>query len=958
MLTTRSEALEFRLLGPVEVIGHDAVLSLGTLKQRLMLALLLLEPRAIVSREHLIDELWGEDPPATAVNALQVYAAGLRRVLGTRLESHPGGYRLRADPEETDVWRFTEKVRQARERLRREPLEASTSLSEALALWRGPALTGIPPSPTTRAAAFHLEEARLEAIEARIDAELALGHHEGVLADLNGLVAAHPTHERFTGQLMLALHRCGRDADALTAYRGVAAVLEDELGVDPGDTLIALEHAIRRQDPTLDAPDVAHLPVPAGRFIGRREEIASAGELLHRSRLLTLVGPGGCGKTRLALELARSAVAIHQDGVRFVPLSGMAGDASVGAEVARVLAIHARPPEPLFETLAAWLRHRRMLLILDNCEHLVAAVSELCANLLAACPGLRLLATSREPLMLAGEIVWVVPGLALPGPESSPREILESDAVRLLSDRAALTRGGTSQVGMHASAIEEQDADAAAAICRRLDGLPLAIELAAARLRSLSLREISTRLDRRLDLLSGPSRSNLQRHQTMRATIDWSHDLLDAADRALFRRLAVFAGGFDLGAAESALGEPFNDGAVAATRPVLEGIPRLVDRSMLVAQTGVEGGTRYRLLETVREYAIEQLVASGDERSARDHHAAWFQHRAEAAERGEIDQETLVRWAGAEHENVAVALDWYLGPGHEPSAALALAAPLWVYWYQSGRIVEGLGRLQQALNAAPPDPIPARALGLRGAASLARSSGDLVLARQLGEECLAAYRWIGDDSGVAGALNGLGATAQTQGDFAAAVGYGRESVEVGARTSNRYGLAASQCNLGIALRCLGSPDEADAMFAVALEGFRELPHRRGEAAALNNLAITARHRGHLERSRSLAVEVLRIYRDLEFAEGMADAMEALAALEVRDGRVAQGLRLYEVAANERGLIGSILITPDERADREAAVAEAVQSVGNEGVLELRGRAKSQSLRSVADELLNPAPPIV
>ena len=414
--------------------------------------------------------------------------------------SHPGGYRLHADPEETDVWRFTEKVRKARESLRREPLEASTSLSEALALWRGPALTGIPASPRTRAAAFQLEGAELEAIEARIDAELALGHHEGLLADLNGLVAAHPTHERFTGQLMLALHRCGRDADALTAYRGVAAVLEDELGVDPGDDLIALEHAIRRQDPTLDAPDVANLPVPAGRFIGRREEIDSAGELLHHSRLLTLVGPGGCGKTRLALELARTAVAIHPDGVRFVPFGGMAGDTPVGAEVARVLAIHARPPEPLVATLTAWLRHRRMLLILDNCEHVITSISELCADLLAACPGLRLLATSREPLMLAGEVVWAVPGLALPGLESSPKEIFESDAVRLLTDRGALTRG-PSQREARATAVDELDAEAAAAICRRLDGLPLAIELAAARLRSLSLREISTHLDRRLDLL-------------------------------------------------------------------------------------------------------------------------------------------------------------------------------------------------------------------------------------------------------------------------------------------------------------------------------------------------------------------------------------------------------------------------------------------------------------------------
>jgi predicted ATPase/DNA-binding SARP family transcriptional activator len=950
MSMTRRDAMEFRLLGPVEVLEHDAPLSLGTLKQRLMLATLLIEPRTIVSRDQLIDELWGEDPPATAVNALQVYAAGLRRALGSRLESHPAGYRLRVDPKEIDVWRFAELVRMASERLHDDPSDASRSLSAALALWRGSALAGIPLGPRTRASAFRLEESKLDAIEARTEAELALGHHEGLIADLNRLVAASPTREQLTGQLMLALHRCGRSSDALSAFAGLCRALDSELGVDPGDDLIALEHAIRRRDPTLDAPDVARLPVPPGRFIGRHDELANAGELLHRSRLLTLVGPGGCGKTRLALELGRAAMATRDDDVRFVTFNWLATGASVPAEVARVLSVRQQLGEPMPETLAEWLRHRRMLLILDNCEHVIDAVSALCANLLAACSGLRVLTTSREPLMLAGENVWVVPGLAVPAPGSSAREILESDSVRLLTDRAAMARADNLGALARVSVIEEHDADDAAAICRRLDGLPLAIELAAARLRSVSLHEISTRLDHRLDLLSGPSRSGLQRHQTMRATIEWSYDLLDHEDRALFRRLAAFAGGFDLSSVEGALTGPFG-GVPAQRRPVIAGLPRLVDRSVVVAEVGVPGGTRYRLLETVREYAAERLVASGEERETRDRHAAWFGTTVEAAAGGDVDQETFVGWAAIEHDNLVAALDWYLGEGGQPALAMGLAAPLWVYWYQTGRIMEGLGWLRRALDAAPNKPSASRGLGLRGAASLARSSGDLPLARHLGEECLAILRPLGDDSAVAAALNGLGATAQTQGDFAAAVRYGRESVEVGSRTSNRYGLAASRCNLGIALRCLRRGEEADAMFAMALSGFRELRHRRGEAAALNNLAINARQRGEPDGSRALALEALRIYCDLEFAEGMADAVEAVAALDVAGGRAEEALRLYEVSDLERKRIGSALITPDERADRNAAVAAATESLGSVAALALRHGAAAFRFREVIDELL-------
>jgi tetratricopeptide (TPR) repeat protein len=356
------------------------------------------------------------------------------------------------------------------------------------------------------------------------------------------------------------------------------------------------------------------------------------------------------------------------------------------------------------------------------------------------------------------------------------------------------------------------------------------------------------------------------------------------------------------------------------------------------------------LLGTVREYAAERLAAAGEVRVMTDRHAAWFMANAETAA-GAVDPETFVRWAGTEHENLGAALDWYLGQGAQPGLALALAAPLWVYWYQSGRSREGLAWMRRALDAAPADLTISRGLGLRGAASLARSSGDLAVARELGEECLGVYRALGDDAGIASALNGLGATAQTQGDLEGAVRYGLESVEVGSRTPNLRGLAAAQCNLGIALRCVGRRDEADAMFAISLKGFRELGARRGEAAVLNNLAIAARQRRQNARARQLALEALRIYSDLDFAEGMADAVEAVAALEITGGRAAEGLRLYEVAGQERGLIGSVIVTPDERADRAVALAAAIKSLGSSNVQALLASTSNLRLRGVVDELL-------
>ena len=529
----------FGVLGPLLVVDRDRALAVGGPRQRTLLAVLLLERGRAVSRSRLIDELWGDDPPPTAVNTLQVHVAALRRALGGHIRTVPAGYALDAGGEQVDASRFEElldRAAGASDHARR-----AAVLREALAQWRGQAFADVPRTPGIAAAAARLEELRLAATEDRVESDLAGGRHEELVPELRQLVASHPERERLAGQLMLALHRCGRGAEALDVYGALSAALDRRLGVDPSDELVALERAIRRADPTLAPPALASLPAPASRFIGRRRELAETAELLGRTRALTLVGPGGCGKTRLAIELAAGARAGHPDGAHFVELAPVAPGARVDDAVAAALRVRRRPGERLATTLADHVRHRRLLLVLDNCEHVLADAAALGRDLLEAGPGLRLLATSRQPLGLAGETVWRVPSLALPPEGAEPAAAAGSDAVRLLADRAASALPGCELSG--------DDALLAAAVCRRLDALPLAIELVAGRLSALTLAEVSGHLDRRLALLASAGAGRRRRHQTMDAAIDWSHELLAPDERVLVRRLAAFLGSFCLEAA-------------------------------------------------------------------------------------------------------------------------------------------------------------------------------------------------------------------------------------------------------------------------------------------------------------------------------------------------------------------------------------------------------------------------
>ena len=499
--------IEFRILGSVEAVGDDGPLALGAPKQRALLSLLLLHANTVVSRDRLVDALWGDDPPRSAVSSLQVYVHGLRRVLGPdRIERHGTGYRLRLDPGELDLARFDRLVETAAAALAAGRAgEAAEDLVRAVALWVGAPLADLAGEPVHEAEAAQLEERRLRALELRHDAELALGRDDELVPELERLIAAEPYRERFRVQHALALYRSGRQVDALAACRAARELLLEELGIDPGPELQELERRILRHDPSLTAPEAPEparlrLPTPPTPLVGRRLEVAAVSALLRRGdvRLVTLTGPGGAGKTRLALAAAAELGPELSDGAVFVDLASVRDPALLGLALAQTLGA-SETGEDVEEVLAAGLATKSMLLLLDNLEQLVPHV-ELVARLLAAAPRLLVLATSRTPLRLAGEHEYPVPPLALPqSAETSFEELASNDAVRLFAARAGAVDP--------AFQLDEENAVAVAEVCSRLDGLPLAIELAAARSKLLSPETLSLRLDRALDLLVGGART-------------------------------------------------------------------------------------------------------------------------------------------------------------------------------------------------------------------------------------------------------------------------------------------------------------------------------------------------------------------------------------------------------------------------------------------------------------------
>lgn len=536
------------MLGPLEVRTDDGALAdVPGARLRGLLIALALEPGRVVPNAMLIDWIWGERPPSDAANALQRLASRLRKVLPDGVvDGQTGGYRLTVDPDAVDAVRFERLLVQARndDGPRRVRL-----LREAVALWRGAAMQDVdlPDSAAFAAVVTRLEGLRLTAMEDRFDAEVGLGH-VGLVAELTDLVATHPLRERLVAALMRALVAAGRDTEALLVYQRTRQALAEALGADPSPGLSALHSALLRGElGERQADRKTNVRAELTSFVGRYADVAVVRELIEERRLVTLIGPGGSGKTRLATETARTLLGDLPDGVWLVELAAVGADVDVAQATITGLGLRdavlgATPNEGLTGRLISAIRERDALLILDNCEHVIGSVAAFADRVLGECRRLRILATSREPLGITGEALWLVEPLALPEPDAGHDEIESSPAVRLLRDRTGAVRQDL--------AVDAHALSTIVRVCRALDGMPLAIELAAARLRTMSIDQLANRLDDRFRLLTTGSRTAVPRHKTLRAVVDWSWELLTDAERTVLRRLSVFSGGASLEAAE------------------------------------------------------------------------------------------------------------------------------------------------------------------------------------------------------------------------------------------------------------------------------------------------------------------------------------------------------------------------------------------------------------------------
>ncbi|WP_225795936.1 BTAD domain-containing putative transcriptional regulator [Streptomyces aculeolatus] len=910
--------MRFGVLGPLAVrtdTGRDVAVP-GAKVRALLADLLVHHGRAVPART-LIEDLWEGTPPAGATGALQSKVAQLRRALeqaepGGRalVERAPHGYRLRAEPEQVDAARFTE-------------LAAAGRHAEALALWRGPAFAGFAEAPFARAAAERLEERRVTAFEGLAEEHVGRGAHGALAEELSAMLAAHPLRERLHAVRIRGLYLDGRQAEALAAYREIRDRLAEELGVDPGRELAAVHEAVLRQDPALApgrgrAPHAGPVPstdsvpyagpVPyAGltALVGRDDAVAEVRALLRTHRLVTLTGPAGVGKTRLALEVAAAA-----DGARVVELAGV--DAAGARRESAVLAERIAAALGVRGDLGRALGTRRLLLVLDTVEHLAVPAARLVVALLGAAPGLRILATGREPLAVPGERQWPV----APLPEAA--------AVRLFRERVADAVPG----------FAGSDAEIAA-VCRRLDGLPLAIELAAARVRTLGLREVAARLDDRFRLLGAGAR-------TLRAAFDWSWELLDDGERAVLRRLSVCAGGFDLATAEEvAAGPGVARGDVAGT------VAALADRS-LIAVDGAAG--RFGLLESVAAYARERLAEAAESGAYAVRHARHFTHLAEQADdrlRGPGQQEWLRR-LDAETPNLRAALAGCLERG-EGEAALRLCGALGWYWFLRGRYREAHRAFGDALRAAeppggpggevgPPSGSPSTAGATRPAAEPAPApagSGDArVRGHGPGQDRPApADRTPAGADGRTGALvwraaleawermpgGGspgavppagtprqrwlLGFARADGGDLPAAVREVDRALTDFRRLGDRWGTAAALGVLGWESLRLGDPDRARREGGDALALFREAGDRWGQAHALRLLGVLAEVGGDYERAGRLHREGLAAAEALELWPVVVEEFSQLGRLAALAGEYARADAHYERAlhvAGERG----------------------------------------------------------
>ena len=830
--------VQIGILGPFEVRSADGALAgVPGARLRALLIALALEPGRVVSKATLTDWIWGEQPPADTANALQRLVSRLRKAMPEGLiEGHPGGgYRLTVEPDAVDAVRFERLIAQARDA---EGSRRVQLLRDALALWRGAAMADVSleDSEALDAAAARLERLRLAALEDRFEVEVVLGHGAELIAELTDLAVVHPERERLVAALMRALAAAGRDTEALLAYERTRETLADLLGVDPSPELSALHVALLRGEVgRREESRKTNVRAELTSFVGREADVAAVLKLIGEHRLTTLIGPGGSGKTRLATETARMLLGDVPDGVWLVELAAIGAD-STDSDIAqatlaglglRDALLGTTPNADPVDGLIAAMREREPLLILDNCEHVIESAAAFADRVLGECRRLRILATSRESLGITGEALWQVEPLALP--DGSAGEIASSPAIRLLRDRAGAVR---KDLGDDAHTLSTM-----VRICRALDGMPLAIELAAARLRTMTIEQLANRLDDRFRLLTSGSRTALPRHRTLRAVVDWSWELLTEAERMVLRRLSVFSGGASLEAAERVCAGPAVENREVRQDEVLELLTSLAEKSLLVTEG--DGALRYRMLGTLKEYAEDRLAEAGESGLARQAHLGYFTELAEIAE-PHLRRAEQLAWLArleADHDNIGAAMRGAVAAG-EAQAAMRLAAALGWYWWLGGRRSEGFELLVAATKIPGEVTDEVRAMAYALVVTFMTSGrGD---GREAAEWIHQAYRFSQRSqrgNPLLALVAPLERLLQSPGDFLSAWDPVLDSEDPWVRALGRLQLGKMQIMLGQAVR------DGEANLELALAEFRAIGERFGISFALSELAEQIAKRG-------------------------------------------------------------------------------------------------------------------
>ncbi len=1080
-LTMGPTPMKFRVLGPLEVTRGDQALALGGAKQRALLAILLIEANHVVALDRLAELLWRDEAPPTSDHIIEVYVSQLRRALEPDgapyhvLMRKPSGYMLEVKPADLDAAEFRDLVEGAKSAA---PEQAEAQLTRALGMWRGPALADFAGEPFAVSEAGRLNELRLHAREERIEAELALGRHARLIGELQALVDEHPLRERLSGQLMLALYRSGRQAEASDLYQQTRQRLVDELGMEPGPDLQVLLKRILQQDAGLAAapsgppgsalpsgtvtflltdvegstrrwdrnpvamrqamaghdevlgrlvgahggtqvesgregdsvlaaftrasdavasavamqrelaaqtwpegadmhirvavhsgeaelrdghyygpavyrcarllatghgdqvlltqathdlvvdalpegvglrdlgshrlrdlerpervfqviapglraefppirsmdPRRHNLPVSPTGFIGRGRELDEIKERLAANRMLTLIGTGGTGKTRLALQAAADLIERFKDGVWLVELASLSEPELVAQTAAEAIGVREEAGRPILKTLRDWLKDKNLLLLLDNCEHLIPAVVSLADRLLRDCPDVRLLTTSRAALRVNGEAIMRVGSLD------------EQDAVALFADRSSAAQPTFRLTHDNSRSVTE--------ICRRVEGIPLAIELAAGRARMMAPAEILTRLQESFGMLSGGSRSADARHETLKAAMDWSYWLLNEEEQRLFRRLSVFTGGFTLQAVEFVGG---GDGAGT----IVELVGQLVDKSLVTPQEADDGTTRYSVLETVREYARARLLEHGELEATQDRHAVYFAQLVEVAHTGITGPERK-KWLqviGAEIGNLRSVFD---DSSVAPQTTLALAAGMAEFWEARAEYSEGRTRLDAALSRTSETTLT-RSKALQAAGLLAWAQGDQPAATAYSEQALALNRKLGYTEGQALCLQQLGQIAVQDEKFDAARQYLNDALEIA--TTHGFDDIRALCEWRLGMVALFTKDMQRASEHITAS--LELSRSRGDsdtvAMSLLMLGNIALWQDRLGEARSHLHESLGILRPQGSSRSIANLLESLAAVAVAEGDNDRALRL---GGSAEGLRSRIEVVPSSPFHRE------------------------------------------